>query len=187
MRAALTFICIMLSAGIAVCQQPANVTAESMSKPSWTVRYLAGSLTLDTDAWLRITFAQQSAILGKSDLFITVRADQIVSIDFSAKVERDSDRIQGPRSGCSYARSMMPDKSKSRPEDMIATKVTPGRASRMAEKFIRHHPVHIIWIEEGKQQQVSVSINDCEYESLIANLRWLLGARWGEVARDISR
>jgi hypothetical protein len=70
---------------------------------------------------------------------------------------------------------------------MIATTVTPGPASRFAEKLIGHHAVHIFWIEEGKQQQVSVSINNCEYESLIANIRWFLGARWSEVARDSAR
>jgi hypothetical protein len=200
MLAPLTILCVVLPAGIAVCQQPAKTdcqanllsntataATESMPKPSWTVKYLAGSLHLDLDTWLRIAFAPQSATLGKKNLFITVRADQIASVEYNAKTERDSDLLQGPRSGCSYARSMMPDMSKSRPANMIAIMVTPGRASRLADKLIRRHPVHFVWIEEGKQEQVSVSIKDCEYESFIANLRWLLETRWGEVARDFTR
>ena len=80
----------------------------------------------------------------------------------------------------------MPDLAKSRPDDFIATKATPGRAC-LADDLIRHHPVHIVWTEKGKQEQLTVRINDCEYESFIANLRWLLGTRWGEAARDISK
>jgi hypothetical protein len=202
LRIPLTILCFNLSAGIAVCQQPAKpgrqenplplkvstaAAAESTPKPSWTVKYLAGSLHLEPDSWLRIAFIPQSALAGKKNLFITVLAEQIVSIEYSARVERDLDRVQGPRSGCGYASSMIPDMSKSRPEDLIATKVTPRSASRLAEGLLRHHSIQIVWIEEGKKQQVSLSINDCEYESLIANLRWLLETRWGEVARDISK
>src|SRR5258708_4146420 len=101
MQVPLTILCLNLSAGIAICQQPAKpgrqanplplkgspATAESMPKPSWTVKYLAGSLHLGRDSWLKIAFIPQSAILGKQNLFITVLADQIVSIDYSARVE----------------------------------------------------------------------------------------------------
>ena len=200
-RAPLTILCVILFAEIAVCQKPAKTDGqrnslptdttiaakEAMPKPNWTVKYLAGSLNLDKDAWLRIAFAPQSATSRKNDLSIAVHADQIVSVEYSSKAERDSDLIQGPRSGCGYARSVLPDMSESRPEDMIATTVTPGPASRFAERLIGHHAVHIFWIEEGKQQQVSVSINNCEYESLIANIRWFLGVRWSEVARYSAR
>src|SRR5258708_17504433 len=133
-RAPLTILCVILSAEFAVCQQPAKtacqanlsssnastVAAESMPKPSWTVKYLAGSLHLDKDSWLRIAFGPQSVALGKKNLFITVHADQIVSVEYSAEAERNSDRIQGPRSGCSYARGMMPNLAKSHPESMVA-------------------------------------------------------------------
>jgi len=201
MRVPLTILCFNLSAGIAVCQQPGKpgrqtdplaaivspAAADSIPKPSWTARYLTGSLHLEPGSWLKIAFVPQNAILGKKNFFITALADQIVTIEYSARVERDSDRFQGPRSGCGFARNMIPDMSKSRPEEMIATRLTPGGASRLSEKLLRHHSVHIVWIEGGKKQQVSVGINDCEYGSLIANLRWLLETRWGEVARDISK
>ena len=200
-RAPLTILCVILFAEIAVCQKPtktdgqrtplptdpATAAKEAMPKPNWTVKYLAGSLNLDRNAWLRIAFALQSATSRKNDLSIAVHADQIVSVEYSSKAEKVSDLIQGPRSGCGYARSMLPDMSESRPEDMIATTVTPGPASRFAEKLIGHHAVHIFWIEDGKQQQVSVNIDNCEYESLIANIRWFLGVRWSEVARDTSK
>jgi hypothetical protein len=34
---------------------------------------------------------------------------------------------------------------------------------------------------------MSVSVTDCEYESFVANLRWLLGTRWDEVAHNLSK
>jgi len=200
MRAFLTLLCIILSAEIAVCQKGAKTGREanllptgtattaqqSMPNPHWTVKYVAGSLHLDTDSWLTIAFAPQGTTQGRNNLFITVSADQIVSIEYSAKAERDSD-LKGPRSGCGYAKIMMPDLAKSRPDDLIATEATPGRASRFADALIRHHPVYLVWTEDGKQERMTVRINNCEYESFIANLRWLLGARWGEAARDISK
>jgi len=197
----LTIFCIILSAGTAVCQKPvktdcrasmlptetATAAKESMPKPFWTVKYLAGSLLPDAGSWLRIAFAPRCVKSLTKNLLITVHADEIVSVEFSSKVERDSDSIQGPRSGCGYARTMMPDLAKSRPDDFIATKATPGRASRFADALIPHHPVHIVWTEDMKQEQMTVRINDCEYESFIANLRWLLRTRWGEAARDTSK
>ena len=201
LRALVTLLCVILSAEIAICQRPVKTDSqanlpptdtgteakESMPRPYWTVKYLAGSPHLDLGSWLRIAFAPQSATLVKQNLFITVRADQIVSVGYSANAERESDLLERPRSGCSDTKSMMPDLAKSRPEDMIATKVTPGRGSRLSEKLIRHHPVHLVWIEERKQQQVTVNINECEYEALIANFRWLLGTRWVEVARNSTK
>ncbi len=197
----LTIVCIILFAGTALCQKPvktdcpasllptnaSTAAKESMPKPFWTVKYLAGSLHPDADSWLRIAFASRGVPSLTKNFLITVHADEIVSVEFSAKAERDSDLMQRPRSGCGYARTMMPDLAKSRPDDLIATKVTPGRASRFADDLISHHPVQIVWTEDGKQEQMTVRINNCEYESFIANLRWLLGTRWAEAARDISK
>ena len=124
----LTIFCIILSAGTAVCQKPvktdcrasmlptetATAAKESMPKPFWTVKYLAGSLHPDAGSWLRIAFAPRGVQSFTKNLLITVHPDEIVSVEFSSKVERDSDSIQGPRSGCGYARTMMPDLAKSR-------------------------------------------------------------------------
>jgi hypothetical protein len=201
MRVPLTILCLNLSAGVVVCQQPVKIDcqanlfsscaftvgAESMPRPSWTAKYLAGSLHLDSNSWLRISFVPQSPTTGKKNPFITVHADQIVSVEYSAKAEKNSDRIQGPRSGCSYARSMMPNLAKSQPESMVAIEVTPRQASRLADKLNLHHRVQFVWMEDGKQKQMSVNVTDCEYESFIANLRWLLEARWGEVAHDFTK
>jgi len=200
MRALLTLLCVILSAEIAVCQKGAKtgrqanllptstaITAkESMPKPHWTVKYVAGSLHLETDSWLTVAFAPQGITHGRNNLLITVSTDQIVSVEYSAKAERDSD-LKGPRSGCGYANIMMPDLVKGRPDDLITTKARPGRASRFADALITRHPVDIVWTEGGTQEQMAMRINDCEYESFIANLRWFLGARWSEVARDISK
>lgn len=197
----LTILCIILFAGTAVCQrsvktdcpasllrtEAATAAKGSMSEPFWTVKYVSGSLHPDAGSWLRIAFAPRGVTSLTKNLLITVHADQIVSVEYSAKAEKDSDLMQTPRSGCGYARSMMPDLAKSRPDDLIATTATPGRASRFADALIHHDPVHIVWTEEGRQEQITMRINDCEYESFVENLRWLMGTRWAEAARDISK
>jgi hypothetical protein len=200
MRVPLTILCFNLSAGIAISQQPAKTgrqanpsssdastaAADSMPRSSWTAKYLVGSLHLKTDSWLRIAFVPQGAITRKNNLLITVHADQIVSVGYSAKGERNSDRIQGPRSGCSYARAMMPNLAKSQPQSMVAIEVVPRLASRLEDKLDFHHRVQFVWIENGKQERMNVNIIDCEYESFVENLRWLLGTRWNEVAHDLK-
>src|SRR5258708_35602747 len=99
-RAPLTILCVILSAEFAVCQQPAKtacqanlsssnastVAAESMPKPSWTVKYLAGSLHLDKDSWRRMAFGPQSVALGRKNLFIPVHADRF---GHAAKLSED--------------------------------------------------------------------------------------------------
>jgi len=201
MRAFLTLLCVILFSEIAACQKGAKTgcganllptdtgttATESMTKPYWTVKYLAGSLHPDADSWLRIAFVPQGAITGKNNLLITVHADQIVSVGYSAKGERNSDRIQGPRSGCSYARAMMPNLAESQPQSKVAFEVVPRLASRMENKLNFHHRVQFAWMEEGKQERMNVNIIDCEYESFIENLHWLLGTRWNEVVHDLTK
>lgn len=67
---------------------------ELMPRSYWTVKYLAGSLRPGADSWLRIAFIPQGAITAKNNLLITVHADQIVSVGYSAKGERNSDRFR---------------------------------------------------------------------------------------------
>jgi hypothetical protein len=195
MRAFLTLLCVILSAEIAVCQKgtrtgcganlrptdTGTTAKESIAKPYWTVKYL------DADSWLRIAYVPRGAITEKNNLLITVHADQIVSVGYSAKGEGNSDRIQGPRSGCSYARAMMPNLARSHPQSMVVFDVVPRLASRLEEKLDFSSGSTRMWIEERKQERMNVDIIDCEYESFIEDLHWLLGTRWNEVAHDLTK
>ena len=160
---------------------------QSFPRPNWTVKRVSGSLGLKSDQWLKIAFVSRLAASGQiADATIRVQADQLVAFEFNAKTEKESDLLQGPRSGCSYARSMMPDTSKSRPEVLVATAITPGPVSRLAENLRPKHPVRFVWSEAGEQRSMILKVNDCEYQSLIANLRWIAGARWQEIAHELK-
>jgi hypothetical protein len=80
---------------------------------------------------------------------------------------------------------MMPDTSKTlRPDVMVATALTPGPVSRLTESLRPKHPVHFVWNESGEQESMIVRVNDCEYQSFIANIRWIVAARWQEIRRE---
>jgi hypothetical protein len=51
----------------------------------------------------------------------------------------------------------------------------------LSEKLIEKHSVRFIWNNAGKQESLSVNVNDSEYQSFMANIRWLLGDKWREV------
>ena len=46
------------------------------------------------------------------------------------------------------------------------------------------HRVRVIWNAANSEQSVTLSVEDCEYEALVANLRWMLGPRWSGVSHD---
>jgi hypothetical protein len=56
----------------------------------------------------------------------------------------------------------------------------------LAERLRPKHLVRLVWIESGELKAMVVKVNDCEYQSFIANLRWIVGARWQEVGRDLK-
>jgi hypothetical protein len=82
---------------------------------------------------------------------------------------------------------MKPDMSKSPPGDLIVSKEPPNRISRIAEWLSIRHPVHFVWNAADGEESMTLDVDDCEYESFIANTRWLLGARWQKVVRNFKR
>jgi|ERR1019366_7200203 hypothetical protein len=159
---------------------------QSFPRRNWTVQYVSGSLGLKSDQRLKIAFVSRPVSGQIADASIRVHADQLVAFEFNARTEKESDLLQGPRSGCSYARSMMPDTSKSRPEVLVATEMMPGPVSRATERLRPKHPVRFVWNEAGEQRSMMVKVNDCEYQSLVANVRWITGARWQEIGRELK-
>jgi hypothetical protein len=159
---------------------------QSFPRPNWTAQYVSGSLGLKSEQWLKVAFVSRLASGDIAAVSISVPADQLVAFEYSAKTEKDSELLQKPRSGCSYARSMMPDMSKSRPEVMVVTVITPGPVSRLAERLRPKHPVRFVWQEAGKQKLMLAKVNDCEYQSFIANVRWIARARWQEIGHEVK-
>ena len=153
--------------------------------PNWTVRYDSGSFGLKRGQWLKMAFVPRlpSTQISPS---ISVPAGELVAVESSAKTEKASAMLEGPRSGCSYARSMMPDVSKNRPEEVVAIAIMPRSISRLAERLRPKHPVRFVWNEPGEQESMVVRVNDCEYGPFIANIRWLLGSRWHEIGRELK-
>jgi hypothetical protein len=83
---------------------------------------------------------------------------------------------------------MMPDTSKHlRPDVVVATAITPGLASRLAERLRPKHPVRFVWNDAGEEKSLVVKVTDCEYQSFIANIRWAVGPRWQEVGHEFKR
>jgi len=44
-----------------------------------------------------------------------------------------------------------------------------------------------VWNEAGERRSMTVRVNDCEYQSFIANVRWIVGARWQEIGCEIKK
>lgn len=154
-------------------------------KPNWQVKYQSGSLGLKRGTWLKIAFVADERAQTSIGL-VTVSQEHILAVRFSAKAEKDSDLLEGmQRSGCAYARSMMPNAvAQPRRHALLVTPVSPGAVSRFAEKLNRRHSVYLVWNDGGTEQFVVLAVNDCEYASFLGNLRELLGARWKTVARE---
>jgi hypothetical protein len=167
---------------------PDAKTKQSFPRPNWMVKYASGSLGVNSDRWLRVAFVPRAALADIATPIVAVPADQLVTIEFSAKTEKNSHLMQGPRSGCSYAHGLMPDTAKNpRPEVAVAIALSPGPVSRLAERLNVKHPVRFIWNEAGEQKSLIVKVTDCEYRSFIANVEWFVGARWPEVRHDSGR
>ena len=160
-------------------------TRQSLPSPNWMVRYESGSLGFKPGGWLTIAFVPRVALGEIKALVFSMPADRLVTVEYSRKTEKSSHLMQGPRSGCSYARSLMPNTAKNpRPEVAIAVAVSPRPISRLAERLNAKHPVRFVWNEEGEPKSLVVKVIDCEYQSFIANVQWLVGSRWSEVGGD---
>jgi hypothetical protein len=152
------------------------------------VIYASGSLGLKSGQWLRVAFVPRSALTGLATPLVSLPADQVVTVEFSAKTEKSSSLMQGPRSGCSYAHALMPDASRhSTPALAIAVESSPGSVSRLPEMLLTKHPVRFVWNEAGEEKSLVVRVIDCEYQSFVANVKWWIGPRWPDVGHDSGR
>lgn len=153
-------------------------------KANWQVKYQSGSLGVKKGTWLRIAFVADERAQTGTNLVIVLQ-EHITAVRFSAKAEEDSELLEGrQRSGCAYARSMMPKTAQPRQHALLVAPASPGAVSRFAEKLNRRHSVRLVWNDGGTEQFVVLAVNDCEYASLLANLRKLLGARWQDVGGE---
>ncbi len=167
---------------------PDTKAKQSFPRPNWMVKYGSGSLGLKSDQWLRVAFVPRAALADIATPIVAVPTDQLVTVEFSAKTEKNSHLMQGPRSGCSYAHGLMPDTAKNpRPEVAVAIALSPGPVSRLTERLNVKHSVRFIWNEAGEQKSLIVKVTDCEYQSFIANVEWFVGGRWPEVGHDSGR
>ena len=176
---------VVLSVGTAVPQNPVK---QSLPQPNWNVKYDSGSLHLQPGQWLKIAFIPRASLSDIAAPLFSVRADQLVKVEYSAKSEKASHLMQGPRSGCSYAHHLMPDAvNHPRPELTVAVAFSPGPVSRFAERLNAKRPVRFVWKNGDEQNSVVVKVTECEYQSFIANAQWLVGSHWAEVSRDSGR
>jgi hypothetical protein len=161
---------------------------EPLPKPNWTVKYDSGLPGLKSGQWLKVTFVQRAALLNVPSLSMNVSNEQLISVEYSAKAEKNAHLLQGPRSGCAYARALMSDPSKNpRPEALVAWVSREGAVSRFAERLISRHSVRFVWSESSSQRSATLKVNDCEYDSFVATIRWFVGSRWQEVGHDSGR
>ena len=157
-------------------------------KPTFDVRYKSGSFDFKAGAWFKVAFVTTESREGSTKPLVSVASEQITGVQFSAKTEKDSRLLeQMPRSGCAYARSMVP-KSGAQPErrDLIVLLASPGAASRLAEKLNQRHAMRLVWNDDGSERALLLTVNDCEYAAFLANLRQFLGLRWQKVAAELQ-
>jgi hypothetical protein len=138
----------------------------------------------DSNQWLRIAFLPQVGSRSSANPVMSLAADRFVRVEYDAKAEKVP---LGIRTGCGYAINMMPDQSRDRPENAVVALVVADRVSRLTQKLNRRPTVRFVWNESGKDQSMTVKVNACEYRSFIANTKWMLGARWREVALESNR
>jgi hypothetical protein len=172
------------SIGVSVSEATGRSNEQPRSRPLWVVRYEAGTIGWLKHDWATVEFANRSGERHAEPGVVALDSAQVIAVQFSQKAVKDSDRIQGPRSGCSYARRMMPDASWTPPDMLLITKTHPGLGTRFSQELMMTHPVRVIWKAVDSEQSITLNVEDCEYESLVANLRWMLGLRWPEVSHD---
>lgn len=115
------------SRGISQSSNPAAKAKQSFPRPNWMVKHASSSIGLKPDQWLRIAFVPRTALADVAIPIVSVPAERVFAVEFSAKTERNSRLMQGPRSGCSYAHALMPDTAKHpRPELAVAVALSPG-------------------------------------------------------------
>lgn len=158
---------------------------EGLHRPTWNLKYKSGSFQLKSEQWLKAEFLQDGSSEKHPNPIISMSADQIRVIYFDPKAQKDSDVAQRmPRSGCAYAASRMPGAASAPASATLSMwPSSPGFVLRAAEHLNQRHAVRFAWNDNGRDKKLVLTVNQCEYASFLANLRWFVGDRWPEIAR----
>ena len=177
----------------------------SVPRPNWDMKYKSGSFKLEHGQWLKGAFMSGGtshvatrAAFSVEQLresytqitpILTITSDQLRAVYFDSKAEKDSKIVQRmTRSGCHYAESFMPkDQATAAPQLFVAWLLTRGSISRAVEHLTGRHPVQLFWTAGDSQNEIVFTVNDCEYASFLANLRWFAGNRWQEIGHQLKR
>ncbi len=182
---------ISLVLTVAVFITPAGAVDQGQQKspkPTFDVKYKSGSFDFKSGRWFKVAFVTTGSHQGSTKPLLSIADEQITAVQFSAKTEKDSHLLeQMSRSGCAYARSMLP-KSGAQPDRraLIVFLASPGVVSRLAEKLNRRHAIRLVWNDDGSERALLLAVSDCEYAAFLANLRQFLGLRWQTVAADLE-
>lgn len=175
--------CIVMAA--LVLLEVANAAEKkTLATPSWELKYKSGSLTLQKKQWLKGRFVKEGSAEKPTNSLVVISRDQVRSISFDAKAEKNSSLLKGmPRSGCYAAKSLMPKgDSASSPELFVIWVSAPGKMARAAEHLNARYPVRFVWSDNEVEKELTVTVDYCEYAAFLANVRWFVGQRWTEVA-----
>lgn len=182
-------ILLLLLSGFAAAQTHtlmANAAdKKSPATPSWELKYRSGSLTLKKEQWLKGEFVREGAAEKPTNSLVVISRDQLRSIYFDARAEKNSNLLQGmPRSGCHAAKSLMPKSDSAfAPELFVIWVGSPGKLARAAERVNTRYPVRFVWSDTGVDKELVVTVDYCEYAAFVANLRWFAGQRWKEITQ----
>ena len=164
----------------------------------WDVRYQSGSVHYGPGMWLRVSFNTKPQTNSSEDTkqlpsrtpeaIVELTSPQLVAVFFNPKAEKSSQVMQlMSRSGCGYAKALMPKEGQStESQQFIGSPTTRGAFARAMERLNHRNSVRLLWMDSGARNDVTLMVNDCEYASFIASLRRFAGARWQEVARPLA-
>lgn len=176
----------------------------SLPEPYWNVKVTSGSLQSMLGQWLKGAFVTEESahkfLLSanvslngahqsseQSSAIVAIPQEHVLSIYFDLAAEKDSDRLeQMSRSGCSYAKSLTPPRGDSSPQPTVFVAWTRSRGpvSRTIEHFSRRNPIKLTWKDGDTEKVLVITVNHCEYESFLENLRRFAGERWKAIGRE---
>jgi hypothetical protein len=186
MRLSQLFFALVLSVSLlASATGKARHLRQTGLPPNWNVKYKSGSFQLKNGQWLKAAFMSDVPVARHASPIISISPAQIRTIYFDPKAQKSSDTAQRmQRSGCAYAMNRMPNGDTPASVTFIIWEAPPSPILRAAERLNQRHPLRIVWNDSGIDRELTLTVNDCEYASFMANLRWFLGQRWQETAHQ---
>jgi len=184
-RTILTMSLLLGSTSAQTDKAPAALHHRS-PQPSWNLKYRSGAPGLRKDQWLKAAFIAGPATNQENVPAITISIDELREIDFEHKAEKESDTMEHTsRSGCGYAKDLIPKESSIRASGtFVAWVTTPGTVRRTAEHLNARYPMRLVWRDGGSNKELVFSVRSCEYASFLANLRWIVGERWKDLEHE---